>query len=68
MYISANGDGVSVCTNDVSDCADSPSANIVRQLANNDNLFMESFIDVFTKMINKVSARFTHHDGYFICG
>ena len=47
--------GESTCGDDVRRCPGSPGESIVKELASNNDQFVEEFIDVFTKMIEKVS-------------
>ena len=47
--------GESTCGDDVRRCSGSPGESIVKELASNNDQFVEEFIDVFTKMIEKVS-------------
>ena len=43
--------GESTCSDDVRRCSGSPGESIVKELASNNDQFVEEFIDVFTKMI-----------------
>ena len=49
-----DSDGESTCDNDVSSCDYSDGFQVVEELAANNTLFVEDFLRVFTKMIEKV--------------
>ena len=46
--------GESACGDDVRSCPSSPGESVVTELATNNDQFVEEFIHVFTKMIEKV--------------
>ena len=53
MHI-VNEAGESVCSEDVSECEYSNGTQVVEELAASNAIFVQEFIQVFTKMIEKV--------------
>ena len=54
VLFAVDSDGESTCDNDVSSCDYSDGFQVVEELAANNTLFVEEFLRVFTKMIEKV--------------
>ena len=55
LLYAVDENGESTCSDDVRRCSGSPGESIVKELVSNNDQFVEEFIDVFTKMIEKVS-------------
>ena len=54
FFIIVDANGLSSCSTNVANCADSPGKDTVEALAADNDAFIEEFIAVFTKMIEKV--------------
>ena len=61
-----DSEGDSTCDNDVSTCDYSDGFQVVEELAANNTLFVEEFLRVFTKMIEKVLYDINGKEG--MCG
>ena len=62
-FFIVDSDGESTCDEDVSSCDYSGGAQVVEELAASNNQFVEEFLSVFTKMIEKVWVILNEEEG-----